>query len=92
MISEQLFMWLISGMMMVIGFMMVWIIKNIVSDQREQKSEIIVLRDHHHNLRIDHEILSSDVQALVKIVESNEKRDNRRLEIMEKMLDEIKKK
>ena len=90
MISEELFMWLISGLMIVIGFMLVWIIKSIINEQKESKSEIIVLRDSHQDLRIDHERLSKDVQALLEMIKSNELRDNRRLEIMEKIINKIK--
>ena len=90
MISEQLFMWLISGLMMVIGFMLVWIMRSIINEQKESKSEMIVLRDSHQGLRIDHEKLSKDVQALLEMIKSNEERDNRRLQIMEKIIDKIK--
>lgn len=89
MITEELFMWLISGLCMVIGFMLVWIIKSIVNEQKEQKAEMVVIRDEHIDLRIDHERLSKDVQALVDVVKSNEIRDNRRLEVMEKIIQKI---
>lgn len=86
-ISEQLFYWIISGLCMVIAFMLVWILRSLVSDTKEVKDDLIVVRDKHDNLRIDHERLSADVQALVKVVQSNEQRDNRRLDIMEKMIE-----
>jgi hypothetical protein len=90
MITEQLFYWLISGLFMVIGFMMVWIIRSIVNDHKETKQEVIILRNSHHDLKVDHAKISQSVESLVRVVESNEKRDSKRFQLMEDILHEIK--
>jgi len=92
MITEEVFMWLISGLCMVIVSLLVWILRDIVTSIKDTKTEVIVVREKHDNLRIDHERLSADVQELVTVVRSNEDRDRKRLDVMEKILDERRRK
>lgn len=92
MITEEVFMWLISGLCMVIASLLVWILRDIVTSIKDTKTEVIVVREKHDNLRIDHERLSADVQELVTVVRSNEDRDRKRLDVMEKILDERRRK
>lgn len=77
---------------MVIASLLVWILRDIVTSIKDTKTEVIVVREKHDNLRIDHERLSADVQELVTVVRSNEDRDRKRLDVMEKILDERRRK